>query len=268
MQHLKVSIKCTRVNSITTVFKVIIIMLVFIHSWIYDFCVLQATPYFIGLILLEVVLGWLKTDGPRIKINDFITSLSAGMMSRLPQWVDNNFPSVRFTSQHLQMTVVMNHSKVLTCLRLQNSILLIVILYIRYHLSLQRDWEVFWVLNEIENKTYVNACFSRAVIDFMTCLSADELCSCDNSALYVSFSRLMVRSLELSAYIYVWNNFRLLELPWDSAWTWWLAFFGVDMGYYWFHRFAHGMWISCQMHCYYIRPSALKEFAECKNGTS
>ncbi|KTG06563.1 hypothetical protein cypCar_00021781 [Cyprinus carpio] len=97
----------------------------------------QATPYFTGLILLEIVLGWLKTDGPRIKINDFITSLSAGMMSRLPQ--------------------------------------------------------------------------------------------------------LMMRSLELSSYIYVWNNFRLLELPWDSAWTWWLAFFGVDMGYYWFHRFAHGM---------------------------
>ncbi|XDV32035.1 hypothetical protein PO909_002937 [Leuciscus waleckii] len=45
----------------------------------------QATPYFIGLIILEIVLGWLKTDGPRIKINDFITSLSAGMMSRLPQ---------------------------------------------------------------------------------------------------------------------------------------------------------------------------------------
>ncbi|KAK9962422.1 hypothetical protein ABG768_007791 [Culter alburnus] len=107
----------------------------------------QATPYFIGLILLEVVLGWLKTDGPRIKINDFITSLSAGMMSRLPQ--------------------------------------------------------------------------------------------------------LMVRSLELSAYIYVWNNFRLLELPWDSAWTWWLAFFGVDMGYYWFHRFAHELnflWAAHQVH--------------------
>ncbi|XP_067221510.1 alkylglycerol monooxygenase isoform X2 [Chanodichthys erythropterus] len=108
---------------------------------------LRATPYFIGLILLEFVLGWLKTDGPCIKINDFITSLSAGMMSRLPQ--------------------------------------------------------------------------------------------------------LMVRSLELSAYIYVWNNFRLLELPWDSAWTWWLAFFGVDMGYYWFHRFAHELnflWAAHQVH--------------------
>uniref|UniRef100_A0A8C2GQN5 Transmembrane protein 195 n=1 Tax=Cyprinus carpio TaxID=7962 RepID=A0A8C2GQN5_CYPCA len=121
----------------------------------------QATPYFIGLILLEIVLGWLKTDGPRIKINDFITSLSAGMMSRLPQ--------------------------------------------------------------------------------------------------------LVMRSLELSAYIYVWNNFRVLELPWDSAWTWWLAFLGVDMGYYWFHRFAHELnflWAAHQVHHsseYYNLSTALRQ---------
>uniref|UniRef100_A0A8C2BH87 Alkylglycerol monooxygenase n=1 Tax=Cyprinus carpio TaxID=7962 RepID=A0A8C2BH87_CYPCA len=121
----------------------------------------QATPYFTGLILLEIVLGWLKTDGPCIKINDFITSLSAGMMSRLPQ--------------------------------------------------------------------------------------------------------LMMRSLELSSYIYVWNNFRLLELPWDSAWTWWLAFFGVDMGYYWFHRFAHELnilWAAHQVHHsseYYNLSTALRQ---------
>uniref|UniRef100_A0A671N7N8 Alkylglycerol monooxygenase n=1 Tax=Sinocyclocheilus anshuiensis TaxID=1608454 RepID=A0A671N7N8_9TELE len=121
----------------------------------------QATPYFFGLILLEIVLGWLKTDGPRIKLNDFITSLSAGMMSRLPQ--------------------------------------------------------------------------------------------------------LVMRSLELSAYIYVWNNFRLLELPWDSAWTWWLAFLGVDMGYYWFHRFAHELnilWAAHQVHHsseYYNLSTALRQ---------
>ncbi|XP_051962600.1 LOW QUALITY PROTEIN: alkylglycerol monooxygenase [Xyrauchen texanus] len=107
----------------------------------------QATPYFIGLMLLEIGLGWLKADHPHIKINDFITSVSAGMMSRLPQ--------------------------------------------------------------------------------------------------------LIIRSMELSAYIYVWNNFCVYELPWDSAWTWWLAFLGVDMGYYWFHRCAHELnilWAAHQVH--------------------
>lgn len=44
----------------------------------------------------------------------------------------------------------------------------------------------------------------------------------------------------MTSYIYIWENYRLLELPWDSTWTWYLTFLGVDFGYYWFHRMAHG----------------------------
>ncbi|KAI4874525.1 hypothetical protein NFI96_016617, partial [Prochilodus magdalenae] len=95
----------------------------------------QATPFFFGLILLEIFVGWLKNGDLIFKINDGTTSLSAGMVSRLPH--------------------------------------------------------------------------------------------------------LFVRSLEVSSYIYVWNNYHILELPWDSAWTWWLAFLGVDFGYYWVHRCSH-----------------------------
>src|SRR4029434_7770402 len=58
--------------------------------------------------------------------------------------------------------------------------------------------------------------------------------------LYFFFHRLFVRGLELSSYVYFWDNYRIVELPWDSAWTWWLAFFGVDFCYYWVHRCAHG----------------------------
>ncbi|KAI1886114.1 hypothetical protein AGOR_G00210680 [Albula goreensis] len=107
----------------------------------------KATPFFIGMLLLELVLGWAKTGGPIIRINDGATSISAGMLSRLPQ--------------------------------------------------------------------------------------------------------LFMRSLELSSYMYIWNNHRVLELPWDSPWTWWLAFLGVDFGYYWVHRFAHELnilWAAHQVH--------------------
>lgn len=44
----------------------------------------------------------------------------------------------------------------------------------------------------------------------------------------------------MTSYIYVWENYRLFDLPWDSQWTWYLTFLGVDFGYYWFHRMAHG----------------------------
>lgn len=63
-----------------------------------------------------------------------------------------------------------------------------------------------------------------------------------------------MRSLELTTYVYVWDNYRLLELPWDSAWTWWLSFLAVDLGYYWLHRFAHG-W-STQTHTHLKQKSA------------
>ena len=52
--------------------------------------------------------------------------------------------------------------------------------------------------------------------------------------------RLFMRGCELAGYVYVWDRYRLMELPWDSAWTWWLTFLGVDFCYYWVHRFAHG----------------------------
>ncbi|XP_052254865.1 alkylglycerol monooxygenase-like isoform X2 [Dreissena polymorpha] len=68
------------------------------------------------------------------------------------------------------------------------------------------------------------------------------------------FSRLpmiILRSITLEGYVWVYRNWRLTELPWDSPWTWWLTFLGVDMGYYWFHRMAHEvnfMWAFHQTH--------------------
>uniref|UniRef100_W5MZN3 Alkylglycerol monooxygenase n=1 Tax=Lepisosteus oculatus TaxID=7918 RepID=W5MZN3_LEPOC len=107
----------------------------------------QATPFFVGMILLELFVSWAKNGWLVIRINDGVTSVSAGMLSMIP--------------------------------------------------------------------------------------------------------KLFVRSLELCSYIYVWDSYRLLELPWDSPWTWWLAFLGVDFGYYWLHRFSHEvniMWAAHQVH--------------------
>uniref|UniRef100_A0A3P8W842 Alkylglycerol monooxygenase n=1 Tax=Cynoglossus semilaevis TaxID=244447 RepID=A0A3P8W842_CYNSE len=96
----------------------------------------QATPYFAGLILLEVLVGLLKSGELVVPISDGITSLSMGIVSKLPF--------------------------------------------------------------------------------------------------------LLIKSLELTAYVFVWDRYHLVELPWDSAWTWWFTFLGVDLGYYWVHRFSHG----------------------------
>ncbi|XP_071402630.1 alkylglycerol monooxygenase [Centroberyx affinis] len=121
----------------------------------------QATPFFMGLMVLELVVALLKKGAPVFTISDGLTSVSAGMVSRLPG--------------------------------------------------------------------------------------------------------LLMRGCELTSYIYVWERFRLVELPWDSAWTWWLAFLGVDFCYYWVHRFAHEvavLWAAHQVHHsseYYNLTTALRQ---------
>lgn len=107
----------------------------------------QATPIFISLILLELVVSWIRRGKPPGRLDDALTSMSAGVLSRLPG--------------------------------------------------------------------------------------------------------LFFRSIEVTSYVYVWENYRLCSLPWDSPWTWYLTFIGVDFGYYWFHRMAHEvnfMWAGHQAH--------------------
>lgn len=62
---------------------------------------------------------------------------------------------------------------------------------------------------------------------------------------------MLVKSVHLATYKWVHNNFQLLELPWNSPWTWFLTFLLVDLGYYWFHRMAHEvniLWAAHQVH--------------------
>uniref|UniRef100_UPI0037E73E4F alkylglycerol monooxygenase n=1 Tax=Semicossyphus pulcher TaxID=241346 RepID=UPI0037E73E4F len=121
----------------------------------------QATPFFIGLMVLELVVGFLKKGTPVITLSDGLTSVAAGMISRLPM--------------------------------------------------------------------------------------------------------LLMRGCELTAYMYVWDKYRLLELPWDNAWTWWFTFLGCDFCYYWVHRLAHEVsfiWAAHQVHHsseYYNLTTALRQ---------
>lgn len=107
----------------------------------------QATPYFVGLMIIELVINWLRKGQIVFRMNDALTSISAGIVSRLPQ--------------------------------------------------------------------------------------------------------LLGRGIELTSYIYIWENFKVYVLPWDSSWTWWIAFLGVDFAYYWLHRMSHEvniMWAAHQTH--------------------
>eukprot|EP00105_Crassostrea_gigas_P027615 XP_011449002.1 PREDICTED: alkylglycerol monooxygenase [Crassostrea gigas] len=82
---------------------------------------------------------------------------------------------------------------------------------------------------------------------------------------YSRLPMLLTKSIGITGYIWVHDNYCLYELPWNSAWTWWLCLFGVDLGYYWFHRMAHEvnfMWAAHQVHHsseYYNLTTALRQ---------
>ncbi|VDK26968.1 unnamed protein product [Anisakis simplex] len=49
------------------------------------------------------------------------------------------------------------------------------------------------------------------------------------------------RTVAIFGYIYIWNNFRLIENPWNSPWTWIFCLFFQDFMYYLGHRAVHGL---------------------------
>ncbi|XP_039291102.1 alkylglycerol monooxygenase-like [Nilaparvata lugens] len=63
--------------------------------------------------------------------------------------------------------------------------------------------------------------------------------------------RLLFRGAESALYVYIYENYRLMELPWDSPMTWYIAAIAVDFCYYWVHRASHEIhifWAQHQVH--------------------
>nr|CAD7255911.1 unnamed protein product [Timema shepardi] len=100
-------------------------------------------------------------------------------------------------------------------------------------------------------------CYCDTCHDDLAGLSVDLCCLSRVSTEEDFFSTgirkvlLVFRGAENVAYIFIYENFRLVELPWDSAWTWYLAVVGVDFCYYWLHRACHEvhiLWAQHQVH--------------------
>lgn len=67
----------------------------------------------------------------------------------------------------------------------------------------------------------------------------------------LQLSKFLIVSVELVIQAWVYTNWRLVDLPWNSPLTWWIAFLSVDFFYYWFHRAAHEInfiWAAHQAH--------------------
>jgi len=79
---------------------------------------------------------------------------------------------------------------------------------------------------------------------------ADSLTSIHSGVLMV-LAGLVSRTLMLSTYTWVYQQYRLIDVAWDSVLVWVMAAILIDCGYYWFHRASHEvglLWAVHQMH--------------------
>ncbi|XP_029635337.1 alkylglycerol monooxygenase-like isoform X1 [Octopus sinensis] len=62
---------------------------------------------------------------------------------------------------------------------------------------------------------------------------------------------IFLRSGFLNMYQWIYNNYHIVKLEWNSPYTWILTLLVVDFSYYWFHRLAHEtsiLWSAHQVH--------------------
>lgn len=68
----------------------------------------------------------------------------------------------------------------------------------------------------------------------------------------MNFLRVLFHGVEFSLACWVYEHYAIVRLPWDSSWTWLIAFILVDFTYYWFHRAVHGNTIVCTWRILYF----------------
>jgi len=69
--------------------------------------------------------------------------------------------------------------------------------------------------------------------------------------LIMNIMEAFVSSMLFTPYLYIYHNYCIYPLPWDSTVTWVLAAVGIDFFYYWVHRAHHEinlLWAAHQVH--------------------
>ena len=59
------------------------------------------------------------------------------------------------------------------------------------------------------------------------------------------WSRLLCKGTLHSTYLYIYENYRIVDLPWDSPVTWYFTAIFLDLCFYWSHRAGHGEVFIC-----------------------
>ncbi|XP_035225133.1 alkylglycerol monooxygenase-like [Stegodyphus dumicola] len=72
-----------------------------------------------------------------------------------------------------------------------------------------------------------------------------------SQGILVELFKIPLFGTELIMYTYIYNNWRIYALPWDSVWTWILCMIVTDFCFYWMHRATHQvsiLWVFHEPH--------------------
>ncbi|KAL3209758.1 hypothetical protein MRX96_009152 [Rhipicephalus microplus] len=67
----------------------------------------------------------------------------------------------------------------------------------------------------------------------VTAFQLDDGLTSIGQGIIQELSRLFTEGTLLAGYVYVYNNFRIVTLPWNSTGTWFFAMLAIDFAYYW-----------------------------------
>lgn len=96
-----------------------------------------------------------------------------------------------------------------------------------------RASEVFFVLVFVEQLIFLlkDGKFNGKLSDAISSMSA---------GIILLFPNFFMKKVSFICYEYVFENYMVYELPWNSNWTYVFMMLFVDLMYYWNHRAAHG----------------------------
>nr|XP_042908281.1 alkylglycerol monooxygenase-like [Parasteatoda tepidariorum] len=81
----------------------------------------------------------------------------------------------------------------------------------------------------------------------------------------MDLSKIPFKGVEVFVYAWVYNNYRLIELPWNSPWTWMLAWITTDFCFYWVHRMTHQVNILWAIHGTHHTPEEMQLTSPMRN---
>lgn len=58
-------------------------------------------------------------------------------------------------------------------------------------------------------------------------------------------TKIILPTFNIVFYAHIYEKYRVVDLPWNSLWMWFLALVVIDFGFYWFHRACHGKHLFC-----------------------